>query len=667
MKPLAAIALLLSASSVFAAADLRTAIIASDRLFRAGFHYSSVRISVTNFGTDTAVAVQFSVTSSVPISCVCWPDDIPPGQNRERFIQFDAPATSGPLIVTASATSSTPDANPNDNTVSVALSISADPDVVLSLAAPLTVDLGVPFTLTIQLGNASMTTAHDVDITVDLPAGVSIRSLPAGCSSPASGRVACRLDELGPRSTITPFLALILVAPSSYGSGSIAFSAAATEREPDFEPRSNSATLTVALYQSIYVTTTADSGSGSLRQAIADANATCLAGNPCTIAFRIEEPSATGWKSIRVASPLPALVAPRLRITGATQSGFFGDRNVDGPEIEISGGGTVEGDGLVVGSCGAEVANLAVNGFGGNGVSVVLPDCDAFPAANLHHLFVGTDPTGSAARPNLRGIGTALPNGTLFFNGPGGIGDPVNIHDCVVSGNLRSGIFGLSGRLNVSSNRIGVKAHADEPLPNGNAGVYVGPGGYGSDIGPDVFAADSASPTNGGNVIAFNGQMGVAVAAGVRDVAIRNNRIWGNGGLGIDVGLDGPTLSSGNAVSVPALTLAHYDPSAKQTVIEGDFAGPVTTTFAPAVDFFANDAPDPSGHGEGQRPLGHLRIMGAAGTHFRFTADGDLTGQFVAATTTRYLYAGFAKPGPKGVDQGFLTQTSEFSRAIEVR
>lgn len=41
---------------------------ASDKVFRAGFHYANVRISVTNFGTDTAVGVQFSVTSSIPIS-----------------------------------------------------------------------------------------------------------------------------------------------------------------------------------------------------------------------------------------------------------------------------------------------------------------------------------------------------------------------------------------------------------------------------------------------------------------------------------------------------------------------------------------------------------------------------------------------------------------------
>ena len=47
--------------------------------------------------------------------------------------------------------------------------------------------------------------------------------------------------------------------------------------------------------------------------------------------------------------------------------------------------------------------------------------------------------------------------------------------------------------------------------------------------------------------------------------------------------------------------------------------------------------------------------------------SGDLTEQFMTATATRINFIGFAKPDPDGIDQGFLTQTSEFSRAIEVR
>ena len=83
--------------------------------------------------------------------------------------------------------------------------------------------------------------------------------------------------------------------------------------------------------------------------------------------------------------------------------------------------------------------------------------------------------------------------------------------------------------------------------------------------------------------------------------------------------------------------------------------------------FFANDAPDPTGLGEGQRPLGNVGVAGSLPSHFRFTANGDLTGQFISATTTRNNYVGFAKPEPEGITQGFLTQTSEFSPAVQVK
>jgi hypothetical protein len=115
------------------------------------------------------------------------------------------------------------------------------------------------------------------------------------------------------------------------------------------------------------------------------------------------------------------------------------------------------------------------------------------------------------------------------------------------------------------------------------------------------------------------------------------------------------------------LTLAHYDPVSKNTVIEGDIAGDQiggVRTFS--VDLYANDTADPSGFGEGQRPIARTQFGDfTTPTHFHVAVDGDLTGQFITATTTRTNYVGFAKP--EGLDQLFLTQTSEFGRAIEVR
>jgi len=618
---------------------------------------------VHNAGPDVATNVVVTATSPVDITCDCSITNIPVGQTRTVNVMFTAPDTAGPVTFSATVASSASDPNPSDNSASHTLTVSPDPDVTANLSAPAQQDLGLPFVLSIFLNNIDTVDAHDVNLTIDFRADAVVQSLPAACSSTTAGRIVCHLDTL-PFSISQPAFKVTLVAPATYGNGSIIFNATATEREHDFDPASNTKTLIVPLYDTEYVTTTANDGAGSLRQAILDSNAHCDGTTLCTIAFRIAEASTTAWKTIRVTSPLPMLTAPGVRIDGATQTAFFGDTNVDGPEIEISGGGTVDGEGLLVTNCTAEIAYLAINGFQRNGLSMIaIPQsltCTKYNGSILHDLFIGTDPTGSQARPNARGIGISVPNGTTFNSVLGG----TLIARCVISGNTRSGIFGLSGRLNVSNNRIGVKAHSDEPLPNGASGILIGTGGYGSDIGVQGYVFAGENPATGTNVIAFNGESGISVAAGVADVAIRDNRIWGNKLLGIDIGLDGPTPDGGNGtIGAPVLTLAHYDPVSAKTVVEGDLPKNAAGLFNAAIHFYANDTGDPSGYGEGQRSLGSIQVL--TPPHFHFEAAGNLTGQFISATATRINYVGFAKP--EGIDQGLLTQTSEFSLWLEVR
>lgn len=664
MKTLAiTAAIILCSVSLFGSADLVTTVFPPGPLLRAGFN-SSLFIQVRNDGPDSAAGVKLSISSEVPNTCGCDLGDIPPGQLRGASVSFVAPSIDGTIAFSATASSSTPDPNPSNNSASVVLNVSTDPDLSIGLSTPFIQDLSLPFTATVFLGNSSKTTAHDVEATIDFRSDVAVQSLPEGCSSVVLGRVVCRLDSLAPTiDSPGPRLALQLLAPSTYGPGAVNFKAIVTEREHDFDPISNTTTAQMLLYKTYYVINTNDAGFGSLRQAVLDVNAQCRGNDPCAIAFRVDQASPNPWKTITVTSPLPALSASRVRIDGATQTAFFGDTNPDGPEIEITGRGIIDGDGLYITNCGTEVANLAINGFLRNGISVAEPlpstPCPIH-GASLHHLFAGTDPTGSVAIPNARGIGTSFANGTSI----NGVGAAASIRDSVISGNLHSGIFGLSGRLLISRNRIGVKAHSDDPLPNGNAGVFIGTGGYGSDVGAS-FAG--LTPTDqDGNVIAFNGEMGVAVARGVADVAIRKNRIWGNKLLGIDIGLDGPTQSGTGIVPMPSLTLAYYDPITRKTIIDGDISpSNPPSTFNSEVALFANDASDPTGLGEGQRPLGAVSVPTNQPNHFRFTVDGDLTGQFISATTTRIRYVGFAKP--EGIDQLFFTQTSEFSPTIEVR
>jgi hypothetical protein len=645
-------ALALSTTSLLASADLSLTNSISVSTVRAGYGLF-VFYDVHNSGPDTAsnVAVSFTIsgaTASGGCSAGCTIRDIPTGQYGTFGEQLTFPATAGVVTVTASVSSSSPDPNPAGNNNTSTLTVSTDPDVSVSVGAPSPLDLGIPFPLLFSLVNYSQTDAHDVNVTVGFPSDAVVKSLPERCASLTPGRITCHIDTLAAGPDAYQLLTATLVAPAGYGTGSTAFTASATERENDFDPASNTATSVSQFYNTFYVTTTSNDGSGSLRQAILDTNAACNVSTLCAIGFRIDEPSANPWKTIHITTPLPALTSPNIRLDGGIQTGLLGDTNPDGPEIEISGGGVVDGDGLLVSSCGAEIANLTINGFRRNGLSVSRPACLGYAGAQLHHLYLGTDPTGSMARPNgQRGLGIAVPNGVNFNSATGAI----SIHDCVISGNILSGVFDLSGRVSMNGNRIGVKAHSDDPLPNCASGIFIGPGGFGSAIGADIG-------TTRGNVIAFNRETGVAITAGLFDVSVIGNQIWSNGLLGIDIGLNGPTLSTdaglGITLSVPTLTLAHYDPVSRKTIIEGDTPGDGT------VNLYASDSVDSSGYGEGQRPIGI-----AVTAHFHFEVDGDLTGQFITATNTRLDAHIAAKP--EGIEQGYLTQTSEFSRAIEVR
>ncbi|MBV8543389.1 MAG: right-handed parallel beta-helix repeat-containing protein, partial [Acidobacteria bacterium] len=555
----------LLATAAFADADLSVTMLSFPDL--AGGARNTITYSIRNNGPDEAKGVVFTLTTSlgtVISSCArgCVVGNVPVG-TQVFSTELDVPDTVAGMSLVVSVTSSTPDPNLNNNRFATTLRIEPNPNDIVRLFAPLKVDLAFPFTLSVGVQRASA--VHDVDTTIELRPDVTVKTLPDGCTNPAAGKVVCHSDAT---SGNAPSFVITLYAPRSYGDGFIPFTATSTERVPGAPPVTNTTSTRTQLWFTIYVTSTADSGAGSLRQAILDAN-TSSDLNPL-IAFRIDDASTTPWKTIRVTSPLPAVTAYSVRIDGGTQAGFFGDANPAGPDIEISGGGSVDGHGLLLATCGAEVANLAIGGFRANGLSVAAPTsvCTSYYTTELHHLFIGTDPTGSFARPNARGIGTSVPNGNDFNSA----GVPTNIANCVISGNTFSGVFGLSGRLNITNSRIGVKATTDEPLPNGTSGVFIGTGGYGSVVGADFLGFPTS--TTDANVIAFNGETGVAIAAGVKDVAIRNNRIWSNKLLGIDVGLDGPTASApgtfGDPVNAPVLTNAHFDPVSNKTIIEGD-------------------------------------------------------------------------------------------------
>jgi len=135
------------------------------------------------------------------------------------------------------------------------------------------------------------------------------------------------------------------------------------------------------------VTTTADSGAGSLRQAILDANANVGAD---TIAFNI---AGSGVHTITLASPLAPLTSP-VTIDGYTQSGASANTHPFGQglntvlRIQVTGGAGV-------GTCfSVQADNTTVKGLVTNGCTTSV-DIQSGSNNRVEGNFFGTDPAGT--------------------------------------------------------------------------------------------------------------------------------------------------------------------------------------------------------------------------------------------------------------------------------
>lgn len=175
-------------------------------------------------------------------------------------------------------------------------------------------------------------------------------------------------------------------------------------RLPNYTANTNLGTLTVTCPSNLFVTTTADSGPGSLRQAILDANAFACA-NDLTISFDIP---GSGVQTIAPLTPLPDITR-RVAIDGYTQPGASPNTLAVGDDavlrIELSGTNLtgLSANGLYIQASACTVRGLVINGFtaGYGAILVRFADSNVFEGN-----FIGTDATGTNASPNFTGIVT---------------------------------------------------------------------------------------------------------------------------------------------------------------------------------------------------------------------------------------------------------------------
>ena len=146
-----------------------------------------------------------------------------------------------------------------------------------------------------------------------------------------------------------------------------------------------------------------------------------------------------------------------------------------------------------------------------------------------------------------------------------------------------------------------------------------------------------------GNIIAFNGNIGVGVgnfASGVPAIenSILRNSIFANGQLGIDLapGTGVTPNDPGDADTGPNM-LQNFPVIEKATTkqVHGRLDSQPGGTYR--IEVFANQSCDPSGYGEGERFLGAVVVMtdkrGEAKFKLKFPAAVG-AGQFLTATAT---------------------------------
>jgi hypothetical protein len=176
---------------------------------------------------------------------------------------------------------------------------------------------------------------------------------------------------------------------------------------------------------SFLVTNTCDSGVGSLREAIVDANtlADGTAANPDQIQFNIPTTdshyhSSTGSFSIQSVSALPT-VTDMLVLDGYTQPGASPNTLAvgDNAVLKIVLDGTLAGaaDGLIIGGGNTTVRGLVIENFAyGSGIALNGSGNDVVVGS-----FIGTDVTGESAAANNIGIDSNSSGDRIGGTSPG--------------------------------------------------------------------------------------------------------------------------------------------------------------------------------------------------------------------------------------------------------
>ena len=405
------------------------------------------------------------------------------------------------------------------------------------------------------------------------------------------------------------------------------------------------------------VTNVNDSGAGSFRQAITDANSTPnAAGTTDMINFNI---AGTGLHTITASSALPD-IGETVTINGYSQPGSKANTQATGALNSVLlisvPGFTVTSGHVVLQGLDFPTGGLVIKGdtnrvegcyIGTNNLGTVAPGLAPGAATQTgilvlgsSNLIGGTDPgtrnlisgnnsagvliQGGASGNTLEGnlIGTQANGATALGNAVGvrfesstsnKVGGTDTGAGNVIAGNSYAGVwlFNASNSV-IEGNLIGTTATGQTALANQNFGVAVDGTTGSAMIGGTTAAANLISHNLGAGVTVDPASSSSSAPAPTA-VSIRTNQIYNNQSIGIDLGSDGTTNNhNGGPVSgqpngqlnTPVLSAVTSDGST--TSITGSYNGAPSTTYT--LQFFSSPFASFTSRGDGLTYLGQTTV-----------------------------------------------------------
>jgi len=393
------------------------------------------------------------------------------------------------------------------------------------------------------------------------------------------------------------------------------------------------------------VSTAGDSGAGSLRQAIIDANAN--AGTD-SIVFDI---AGGGPQTISLASVLPT-ISGTVNLDATSQGGF-----VDQPIITLDGSGAGLGaDGLRITASDSTIRGLVIDGFDDNGIEVEFGSNNVIEgnvitgsgddgiwvndASNtiIQDNYVGLRADGVTPDGNGRyGIFVeGSSSGTLIGGAAAGQGNviadsgdngiEIDADNITIRGNFVGTDASGAVRIENSNNAVafsgdnivigGTTAWAGNVITGADEGIdgrgdsaviqgnFIGVDRTGTiALGNDSNGIEYTSGTNviiGGtgpgeaNIIANSGDNGILLTGSGTRVTVTGNAIYSSGLLNIDLGDDGVTVNDAGDPDSDVNTLQNYPvltsavSNDTEVTIIGSLNSTANTDFT--LDFYANVA-----------------------------------------------------------------------------